>query len=368
VLYAIPGVGASATGGTNYVWHGLLDGLSGTPQLLGPPAQGTSTVIDGTTARPTFFSYQNNRIYAFDAAQAAAGTSGSGGAGSLTAVWSAATGCPPAGCVDNLGPSPVPLLVGSDGTVYHFRTNGEVQAWDPNGDRSTPPTGGTYPGRMLWSFSAPSSPWTSNVGTHPAIFQASGHDVLYFCTSTANTITLLNVKAASMPAPADYTQTTVPCGNLSPVVVDTAGYALVVGGSTLTLMAPDGSIASQLTYPGTISFGYDGDLILGNDGIAYLAAPGSFGSELTAVQVTPSHTLIQLWQVPGVGNAGGDAYSFPLLVPGTTPGTAHLMFDYPASSTRDWTSYSLGTTVKPLPGAWSMMGGDSRHRNSLKTQ
>ena len=86
------------------------------------------------------------------------------------------------------------------------------------------------------------------------------------------------------------------------------------------------------------------------------------------MQITPTHGLSLLWQVKGVAGDLLDQYSFPLLVPGTP---AHLMADYSVtgySGPRYWTSFSVGTSHGPMPGAWSMQGGDLQHRNSLKTQ
>ena len=135
-------------------------------------------------------------------------------------------------------------------------------------------------------------------------------------------------------------------------------------------MSPAGAILSQLTLPSNQLVPDGTNLTLGDDGIAYLSLYdfGVNGPDLTAVQITPSHGLTLLWQVKGVAGDTFDAYTFPLLVPGTP---AHLMADYfvsPGSGPRYWTSYSLGTTHGPMPGAWSMQGGDLQHRNSLKTQ
>ena len=69
-LYAIPGVGAPATGGTNDVLHTVADGFGGTMAFTGGLAQEVSIGKDGANPRPTFFSYQQNRIFAFDAQDA----------------------------------------------------------------------------------------------------------------------------------------------------------------------------------------------------------------------------------------------------------------------------------------------------------
>jgi hypothetical protein len=319
-----------------------------------------SAALDGSTSRPTLFSYQQGTIFGIDAQQATSGT------GNLAAVWSAAT----LGS-DTSGPQSVPLLVGSDGTVYHFRTNGTIQAWASDGDLAVAPTNGTRPGNLLWTFTA-SPPWFSNVGVRPAIVNLAGQDTLYFC-STAGVVSLLKVQAAGFGA---YLQTTAPCATAdTSIVVDPNGYALVASGTALNLMSPAGAVVSQLTNSinGSQFTPSSNNLTLGNDGVAYMAAMGPGGNyQLTAVQVSPSHTLSVLWQVLGVGNTFFDSSTFTLLVPppsGSGPG--HLLADYSVSGNsgpRYWTSFNIGSTHGPATTGWPMQGGDSQHRNSLKTQ
>jgi hypothetical protein len=282
-------------------------------------------------------------------------------------MWSAATGCdgPSSACEDNFGPVVNPLLVGSDGTVYHLRGLGEVQAWDPNGDRTSPPAGGTtYAGKLLWQYSA-SPGWSSgNIpGSRPAIFKGSGHDTLYFCNPSNATLSMLDVTPSGA---SNYRTTTATCQN-GAIVLDSSGYALVADGSVTSLVSPAGAIAAQLSLT---PVGDGTNVSLANDGIAYLTASSPAGFALTAVQITPSHGLVLLWQTTGVAGTPLDNYSFPILVPpppGSPAGTtAHLMADYPGGSQRYWSSFSLGTSTG-LGGAWSTQGGDNQHRLSLKT-
>ncbi|MGZ6141984.1 MAG: DMT family transporter [Myxococcales bacterium] len=368
-LSAIPGVGAPATGGTNYVQHTVADGFGGTMSFTGGLAQGVSIAKDGVNPRPTFFGYQQNRIYAFDAQDAAAGTLGAPST-PITAIWSSATGCdgPSGACEDNFGPVVNPLLVGSDGTVYHLRGFGEVQAWDPNGLFNQPATNGTHPGSMLWEYQVP-TPWSYQQipGARPAIFKGSGHDTIWFCNPTSTTLAFINVSPAGASG---YTNTSAQCNN-GAIVIDAAGYALVANGTTITLVSPAGAIAAQLTG---MSIQDGTNVSLANDGIAYLVANGPSGQELTAVLITPTHGLTLLWQVTGVAGTAFDSPSFPILVPpppGSPPGTtAHVLADYPGGSgQRYWSSFTIGTSTGLMGGgAWSSQGGDNQHRMSLKSQ
>src|SRR5262249_17500600 len=162
---------------------------------------------------------------------------------------------------------PVPLVVGSDGTVYHFHASGEIQAWDPNGDRSAPPTGTAYAGKLLWTFTA-ATPWSNQQlpGYRPALFKATGHDVIYFCNPVANTPAMAEVNAAGFGA---YQGTTAPCSN-APIVVDPQGYAFVATGTSLRMVSPGGAVVAQLPLTGSVNDGTN--LTLGDDDILYLIA------------------------------------------------------------------------------------------------
>ncbi|MBS2022118.1 MAG: hypothetical protein JST92_06880, partial [Deltaproteobacteria bacterium] len=217
--------------GTTSTSHTAFDGRnSSTYQLWGALTQGMSKAGDGVTNKPALFSYSNGVVFAMDAMAASIGT------GPLTLLWSGNTGGS-----DQFNNQPVPLLVGSDGTVYHFRANGNVQAWSPDGDPQGTIVGGTKAGKLLWTFSPanlvpPQNTWTNNVGYRPAIMNFGGAtDTIFFCTNVANTLAMVDVNAGGF---SNYLQTGATCNtNNATILVDTDGTVILATSNNLQLIA-----------------------------------------------------------------------------------------------------------------------------------
>lgn len=322
----------------------------------GPLSFGYSKALDGATSRPTGFFYSNGNMIGVDLQNAAAGTT-------PLQVWS--------GVTSSSDPNPqAPNLVGSDGVVYHVRTTGIIEAWSPDGDLTGPaPTAGApRSGKLLWTY-----PSSGNLGWNATyIGMALAHndlggtlpsksDVLYICSGTAGgaLFNLIPLSAAGASKPVVVTGTGC---NHQPILVDTAGYAYFGTTAGLSVVSPQGAVSAAM------GFSNDGvyapDMILGDDNLVYLMPHTS--PTITAVAVSPQHTLSVPWQLNTANNGLFDSYTFLTLVPGASGGLGHMLADWPSATTgtRNLSLYPLSTAHGLAPG-WTTLGGDNRRRFSL---
>jgi hypothetical protein len=323
-----------------------------------PMSFGYSKALDGSTVRPTGFYYTSGNLIGVDLLNAAAGAT-------PFLVWSGVTSTSDVNVQ-------APSLVGSDGILYHLRNTGILEAWSEDGNLAGPAPTASSPrsGKLLWTY-----PPTGNLGwssfyAAAAIAHndlggqlAAKSDVLYACAQvgSANVLQMIPV-GPSGAGPIQSVASTL-CGN-QPILVDASGYALFGTSAGLASVSPQGQLLSSLPLNGDGI--YAPTLTLADDNLVYLMSRAQ--GALSAVVVTPQHTLSLGWQSSTANNGNFDQQAFPLLVPGLAGGLGHILVDWASTTVnvRNLSSYPLSTAHGLAPGAWSTTGGDNQRRYSLK--
>ena len=251
------------------------------------------------------------------------------------------------------------IFVGSDGTVYHLCTGGQLQAWEPNGD---PQAVGL--GKIRWQALGDAPQF---YGVRAAMTHVSGADILYsleYHSPGPISLAVWTLPTPAATAPAAPKSVSVNCGDISndSVVTDNKGNAVVVCNTSVTVVSPAGVVLSNVAVPS--SLGRAGGVGISDDNVLYYES-----STLNGLQIDSMGILSPVWSTlaPGQLSFGNDV----LLL--TRVGGMPRIFIDPilGGPKRDLLIYALPTGTGPAPsnGAipiWSSWGGDNQRRFSLE--
>jgi hypothetical protein len=308
-------------------------------------------------ATPALFGYGLDsgsgtyKIWAIDAAQAAAGT--------LKTWWLAPTQC-------STGEPTVAgtgLFVLGDGAVLHACnpnsstfTSGVLQLWEPNGDGSN---AATVNAKLRWSLTGQS--WILINMPRAAVGQVGNTDVVYLPATTnqgstgySGLVVIPIVRGATGAPTLTYFFSGISTAGMT-VLADAKGNGVFVTdgnpGQVFTI-TPAGAIGTTLAIANQHAMGAS----LGADGLLYTE-----GNALTGVIFDPALKPTVDWTAttPNNVNLGND--QMMLLHNGRL-----VMSPLVSGPGRDLVFYNVGTKNPAPAPAWSAWGGDNQHRQSVE--